>query len=1020
MSDSPPLRPKHLRRTARKGVVLTTPVSASALTTSLELRLFGPMEIRIGEQPLPHLRSRKGFWLLALLALRKGRDVGRDWLAGTLWPDSLELHALRSLRQSVYDLRLALGPSAWRLGGDGPRTLRLDLRGVFVDALEFDAAIERGDPESLELAVQLYRGPLLEDCSEEWAVDSRRGREQAFVGALETLARTETERGRHGEAANQLRAALRVDPFREDLQRSLMESLVEDGCVAAALLVYREYRALLGREMAAEPAEETTLYFRQLRDETRASATVGPSPAKPVHTPAAETSTLRRTLPIPLTPLIGRESEVAEVRSLAASTRLLTLTGSGGVGKTRLAIQSAEEMSPDFPDGAVFADLSPLESPDLVPDSVRIALNAPANVEDQDPIENLARIIGNKKVLVVLDNCEHLGSACGDLAQGLLSRCPHLRILATSRQTLGVKGESVWRVPSLAMPKTGPGRFLSASDVRPVSEILEYPAVRLFAERARSAQSSFAMTHRTAVSIVKICNLLDGIPLAIELAAARVNVMTTEKIAERLNDRLRFLLGDKRSRKAANVSRQETLRASIDWSYNLLSEKERVLLQRLSVFSGGWTLEAAEAICSTNPLQEWEVLDLIGGLVEKSLVVYLEEKDRYRMLETIRQYLKDRGQETGEGIGSSISHLKHFLSFAEEADVMLEGSSQVHWLDLLELEHDNLRAALSFSIQMANGAADSGNRRASQESELTSGVFALRLAYALGHFWRVRGYLAEGRSWLRHALERSGEPTVYRCKALNAAGTLAFRQGDYHSSKVQYDESLAIVRQLGNDTGIASLLNNLGMLAYGQEDFGESRRLFEEALEIRRKIGDRLQISASLNNVGAVAYHTRDLKPAAELYRESLEIRRELGDTQGIAGSLNNLAGIALLEGNYSEARSLHRECLPLRCELGDRQGIAECLEALAESEREWLDAPGGLSTGTSDQLRAAIRAAELLGAADGLREGIGAPRMADDRIQNERLILRLQEILDADAYASARTRGKAMDLNSAVEKALG
>jgi predicted ATPase/DNA-binding SARP family transcriptional activator len=918
----------------------------------LQIRLFGPLEVRIGPHLLLRLRTRKGLWLLALLALRGGREVERSWLAATLWPDVGEADARRSLRQRLHDLRLALGPEAWRLAGEAPRMLRLDLCGAFVDVLSFDATIARGDLDSLAAAVQLYRGPLLEECAEEWVLAERQRREQAFVLALERLAASATARGEHAAAASYLRQAVSADPFRDELQRALMEAHAEGGNPADALLVYREYRARLWREMAAEPAEETTALFRRLRDETRARArpprSVAPSPHHRL--PPSPSSPVPCRLPLPLTPLIGREEAVEDIIGRLAAGRLVTLTGIGGIGKTRLALQVAEKLADEFEAGAAFVDLAPLADSGTVPEAVRAALGVPLGAARQEPTEALRHYLAARRLLLVLDNCEHLLGACAALADALLGQCQGLRILAASRQALGLPGETVWRVPSLALPGT--------QQLTPDS-LLQYAAVRLFVERARAVGASFGLTPRQALAVAQVCRRLDGIPLALELAAARMKALSVEQLNERLDDRFRLLTGGSR----AALPRQLTLRATLDWSYDLLSEPERVLMRRLSVFAEGWTLEAAEAVCSgvrdervpsdlnaqdqrqqqasvpPERLNADEVLDLLTSLVEKSLVLYEEQggEGRYRLLETVRQYFSERLLQSGEGEATRGRHLDYYLAMAEEAEPQLMGAQQGEWLERLETEHDNLRAALMFA---RSDHSDFGlptdqdpirNPKSKIQNEEQSAIkeMGLRLAGALWRFWSVRGYLTEGREQLAQALARAPAATASRAKALETAGSLAYRQADYRSARSLQEESLAIRRAIGDRRGLAASLRNLGLVSLHQGDYGAAHSLHEESLAINRELGNRWGIAVSLRDLGSVAHTEGEYVAARSLYEESLAILRELGDRVGIANSLRNMGSIAFLQGKYETARSLFEESLAIRRELGDRPGIAGSLHDL-------------------------------------------------------------------------------------------
>ncbi|MBC8142408.1 MAG: hypothetical protein H7Y38_13315, partial [Armatimonadetes bacterium] len=509
----------------------------------LEIRLFGSMQIRVAGQPLPRLRSRKGLWLLALLSLRAGRDVERDWIAGTLWPDYRDTDARRSLRQSLHDLRVALGSKADRLACDSPRTLRLDVStDCFVDTLIFDAAValprSEQDATRLEAAVCLYRGSLLEDCAEDWVLGERRQREQQYVAALEMLATGETANARHAVATGYLRLATGVDPLREDLQRALMVSLTAEGNSPAAALVYRRFREHLWREMNTEPDAQTTALYRRLR--SVAGTERADTAKKPVRvlsvTTVAEPSS---PLPQPRTVLIGREEAVEEVAVCLTRARLVTLTGAGGVGKTRLALQVAEETADDFEGGARFVPLATLTDPSGVPEAVRDALDVAQQGDGApQPVEELlCHHLASRRLLLVLDNCEHVLTACAALVDTLLSTCPGLRVLCTSREPLRMRGELVWRVPSLAVPP------LSATE----AEATEYAAVRLFVARAEEADVTFRITTETLPALVRVCRRLDGIPLAIELAATRVRMLTATEIDRRLDDRFRLLTGGDRA-----------------------------------------------------------------------------------------------------------------------------------------------------------------------------------------------------------------------------------------------------------------------------------------------------------------------------------------------------------------------------------------------------------------------------------------------------------------------------------------
>lgn len=693
--------------------------------------------------------------------------------------------------------------------------------------------------------------------------------------------------------------------------------------------------------------------------------------------PLQSLTTLANNLPSPLTSFVGRQREIAQVKQLLSTARLLTLTGIGGCGKTRLALQVASHSLEEYPDGAWLVELAALSDPALVPKAVGSAVGV-GEEPGQPLMPTLLGTLCEKQLLIVLDNCEHLVPACAQLVEAVLRACPAVRILATSRESLGIAAETVWRVPPLALPdpQTHPS----------VDSLRQYEAIRLFVERAATVRPMFKVTSENANTVIEICRRLDGIPLAIELAAARTRVLSVGEIAARLSDRFRLLTQGGRTA----FPRQQTLLATMDWSYQLLTESERTMLCRLSVFTGGWTVEAAEAVCTGGGIERLNILDLLAQLVDKSLVVmaHLQEEVRYYLLETVRQYAADRLMESGEAVRARTQHLAWCLALAGRADPELVSASQAPWLDRLELEHDNLRAALAWSLE---------------HDQVESG---LRLAGAIWRFWWIRGYFGEGRAWLEALLARSsGVATIVRAKALQAAGIVAvLGQGDYASGREFLSKSLAIWRDVGDMPNIAALLDNLGTLHSVEGDHAAARPLYGESLAIRRQLGDKWGLALSLNNLGFVLYRQDDYPAAYALFEESLALWRERGDGQNIAKALSNLGLVSLSQEHYAEAYSFLKESLQVRLEVGDKWGIAHSLEGFA---------------GLAEAQGAAAKAARLFGAAEALRASIGAPLRPTDRPDYDRKVAAARARLTPEAFSAAWLAGRAMTLDRAVQEAL-
>jgi predicted ATPase/DNA-binding SARP family transcriptional activator len=1038
----------------------------------LTLRLFGSFEAYRGEVPLPRMRRRKDQWLLALLALKPGAEVARTWLAGTLWPDSSPPAALANLRNALKDLRRALGPEAHRLHCPTTRTLSLDLVGADLDVREFDAAFRAGDAASLRRAVALYRGPLLEECAEEWVFQERQTREHAYLQALEALAAGALAADDPAEVERCLRRAVAVDPLRESTQRALMQVLATGGNYAAALLVYRELRARLHRELNAEPDPQTRALFQRLRTGAQ-EPTGGPDPAMRRNTAGFRP----HPLPVPLTPLLGREREMAAAHALLGDpqVRLVSLTGPPGVGKTRLARQVAAELVDDFQEGVFFIELAPIRDPGLVASAIAQPLGV--RESGSEPlVETLKNTLRQKQLLLVLDNFEQILKAAPILSE-LLAVAPALKVLVTSRAVLHLTGEREFSVPPLPVPD--PQRL------PPWETLSQYAAVELFLQRALNVKPGFALTGENASAVAEICRRVDGLPLAIELAASRIKLFSPEAMLSRMGSRLKLLTGGPRD----VAARQQTLRNTIEWSYALLDESEKTLFRRLSVFVGGFTLEAAELVCngeslersalsveksgptsrlnahgSTLPL-DLDILDGVASLVDKSLLRQGGASDgepRFGMLETLREYGQECLVASGEEETIRQEHLQLFLALAEPASPVAPPVV----LERLESELDNLRAAFEWAME----------RREVEEG--------LRLGLAMYPIWTARGYWTEGRERLGRvlALPAVAEGTAARAEAIRAAGWLAWLQGDAEAARSLGQECLPIARALGEPGLLYRSALLLSCAATSQGELADARRWGEESLAVASQLGDmaswfeentligltvvamlqgdyetaRSRMAECLEKAagnpspltiglqGLLARQTGENTAARALLTQAVAKAREIGDPRLIAEPLCELAELARHEGDRDEARALAEESLLIGRQIGMTVTIADSLNVLAKIAREEGDlerararveeslatvakgqarhvTPGILDSvaGVAAARGECERAARLFGASKALREASGLPVALVDRPEYDRDVAAVRAALGQEAFAAAWAEGRSMTLDQAVTSAL-
>jgi len=957
----------------------------------LSIHLFGPLRLTYDGEALRFAALPKTLPLLAYLLINRETPLPRAALAFTLWPDASEESARNNLRRHLYELRRVLPPAPddapWVLAG-GTTVQWNPAAPCWLDVTVFEAACR--DPERLAEAVALYRDDLLPSVDEEWLLFERERLRALLLAALAQLIDQRRAAGDFPAAIDYAATLLRREPLREDVVRTLMTLRAESGDLPGALLEYRRFEQEVRVELDVPPTAETSALYDSLARSAvtqealrHAHPAVAPAPAAAL--PAAPESP-RHNLPAQLTSFVGRSQEIADIRAMLARSqdpvRLLTLVGPGGSGKTRLALEAAARLvdAGSFGDGVFFVPLAALTDSADVAAAIASALHLAAQ-GGAAPAELLAPYLRQKQLLLVLDNFEHVAAAAPLLAD-LLAAAPGLAVLATSRVPLRLYGEQEYLVAPLPLP--------DLADLPAFDDLARNPAVELFLIRSRAVNPAYMLRREDAATVAEICARLDGLPLAIELAAAHSKLYPPQALLARLSRRLSFL--ENRVRQAER--RHQTLRATLDWSYHLLGATEQTLLAQLAVFAQSFTLEAAEAVCSLDG--ETDIFVALAALCDHSMVQPAQTGRgvRFVMLTTVHEYatslLADDARERLQQ-----RHAAFYAAFAQEAGRAIYGAQQAEWLAAVRDEEDNLRAALRWTL--APGSAS------------MSVVDGLHIARGLARFWQISGRIVEGRTWFAQAAAvLDAAPVGDQVEVLGQAGLFAQLQGDHAAAFAFHERALALARSTGDETLIAFALYSLGSSAGRAGDAARAAELLSECLALRRRLFPatvtEAQLALTLNNLAVSYVNVGDFAQAEALYVESLGLKRKNDDKVGIATALVNLGDLAMRRGDYARAAALKRESIELRVELNDQLGLTKALDQIAE-----------LAVLREDYARAATLFAACTAAYDRLH----AQRTAHIAAELQAYLKSIQQHLSPADFARATALGERMGLDEAIRFAL-
>ncbi|MEO6652356.1 MAG: BTAD domain-containing putative transcriptional regulator [Ilumatobacteraceae bacterium] len=1020
-------------------------------SSTLQIALFDGFKVWVRGTAVPDSawRAASARGLVKALALAPNHQLHREQLVDMLWPDIDPEGVVNRFRSALHTARQALEPG--RAGGTSTYVRRrndmLSLwapAGVRVDVDAFRAAAARcrhhSDVRTYSAAVDLYAGELLpEDRYRDWAAAARESLRETWIALMLELGRIHEERGELAEGIAVLERVIDAADAQEDAHAGLMRLKARAGRPGQAMRQYARLRDTLARDLNVSPMASTTELHAAI-----AGGRLEPDRGtNPTERSISDISAARRRslLPIPLDRFIGRADEICVVADLLDDTRLLTLTGVGGGGKTRLAIEVASRVIEVSTDEVRFVELGRVRDPTRVAGVVAEAIGV-SGAAQPEHVARMTATLGDGRTLLVLDNCEHLIGSCVELVGDLLASCPGLRVLATSREPLRMSGEVTWRIPPLTLPPV----VVPIPSPTELADVARSEAVRLIVDRIRAVRPGFELTAGSASALARICRRLDGLPLAIELAAARMSTLSPDQLAERLDAALQVLISGSRSL----PERQRTLRAALDWSHALLDPVTAALFRRLAVFAGGWTLEAAEVVCVRGPGfvrrtgtadEGFDVLEALSQLVDKSMVQVDEAPSRedgmprvrYTMLETVRQYALEQLERSDDHRWIRDRHARFFTRVAVISEGALSGPEQVAWRARLDRDHDNLRAALRRSVESGNV------------------VMEARLCAPLWRYWHDGGHLTEGDSRFSAAIARSGGralPPLLQARLLYGSAVLTLACGDVERALPLADSALELMRSTGDKARLAATFHLMGNLSEVRNCGDAARRSYIDALRIRESIGDATGAAATLHNLGNVARHELDPAAAVALYEQSLVLNRSAGNERGVAMNLANLGEVALDLGDHRAAlrhaeQSLRLDdrlatkqtevvamrvvafarlyrgemdraadaavsCLRIGADVGDQRAVVLGLEAVA--------AVVGAGHGLPD----AQRSAELFGAAEAIRRRVDMLVPACDTIRLVASESAGRAALGDRRHAEARAAGSRLSMDAAIALALG